>query len=52
MNLAKAFDTVIHAILLYKLNQHGILDGSFPANPVNDQRVAYAVTLKSTFCLP
>ena len=29
-----------------------ILDGSLPANPVNDRRVAYAVTLKSTFCLP
>ena len=28
------------------------LDGSLPANPVNDQRVANAVTLKSTFCLP
>ena len=25
------------------------LDGSLPANPVNDQRVANAVTLKSTF---
>ena len=28
------------------------LDGSLPANPVNDQRIANAVTLKSTFCLP
>ena len=28
------------------------LHGSFPANPANDQRVANAVTLKSTFCLP
>ena len=28
------------------------LDGSLPANPVNDRRVANAVTLKSTFCLP
>ena len=25
------------------------LDGSLPANPVNDRRVANAVTLKSTF---
>ena len=31
---------------------HHELDGSLPANPVNDQRVANAVTLKSTFCLP
>ena len=28
------------------------LDWSLPANPVNDRRVASAVTLKSTFCLP
>ena len=29
------------------------LDGSLPANPVNDRRVANAVTLKSNnFCLP
>ena len=28
------------------------LDGSLPANPVNDRRVANAVTLKSSFCLP
>ena len=28
------------------------LDGSLPANPVNDRRIANAVTLKSTFCLP
>ena len=28
------------------------LDGSMPANPVNDLRKANAVTLKSTFCLP
>ena len=28
------------------------LDGSLPANPVNDRRVANAVTLKSTFRLP
>ena len=28
------------------------LDGSLPANTVNDRRVANAVTLKSTFCLP
>ena len=27
------------------------LDGSLPANPVNDPRKANAVTLKSTFCL-
>ena len=27
------------------------LDGSLPANPVNDRRTANAVTLKSTFCL-
>ena len=26
------------------------LDGSLPANPVNDGCVADAVTLKSTFC--
>ena len=30
----------------------GKLDGSLPANPVNDRRTANAVTLKSTFCLP
>ena len=28
------------------------LDRSLPANPVNDQRIANAVTLKNTFCLP
>ena len=28
------------------------LDGSLPANPVNDQRIADAVTLKGTFSLP
>ena len=28
------------------------LDGSLPANPVNDRRIANAVMLKSTFCLP
>ena len=28
------------------------LDGSLPANPVNDRRLANAVTVKSTFCLP
>ena len=29
-----------------------ILDRILPANPVNDRRVANAVTLKSTFRLP
>ena len=29
-----------------------ILDGSLPANPMNDRRIANAVTLKSIFCLP
>ena len=28
------------------------LDGSLQANPMNDLRIANAVTLKSTFCLP
>ena len=28
------------------------LDGSLPANPVNNRRIANAVTLKSTFCQP
>ena len=28
------------------------LDGSLPANPVSDRRIANAVTLKSAFCLP
>ena len=28
------------------------LDGSLPANPVNDRRVTNPVTLKSTFRLP
>ena len=28
------------------------LDGSLPANPVNDQRITNVVTLKSTSCLP
>ena len=28
------------------------LHGSLPANPVNDRRVANAVTLKNTFLLP
>ena len=31
---------------------HKKLDGSLPANPVNDRSNANAVTLKSTFCLP
>ena len=39
---------------LHLLNLNNIyqLDGSLPANPVNDRRIANAVTLKSTFCLP
>ena len=28
------------------------LDGSLPAHPVNDRRIANAVMLKSTFSLP
>ena len=28
------------------------LDGSLPANPMNEQRKANVVMLKSTFCLP
>ena len=28
------------------------LDGSLPANPVIDRRIANAVTLESAFCLP
>ena len=35
-----------------KNQNHDQLDGSLPANPVNDRRVPNAVTLKSTFCLP
>ena len=38
-----------------KNQNHDQLDGSLPANPVNDRRVANAVspvTLKSTCCLP
>ena len=34
------------------INPERTLDGSLPANPVNDRRIANAVTLKSTFCLP
>ena len=34
-----------------KTNTYRKLDGSLPANPVNDRRIANAVTLKSTFCL-
>ena len=33
-------------------NQQTTADGSLPANPVNDRRVANAVTLKSAFRLP
>ena len=33
-------------------NGQQTLDRSLPANPVNDRRIANAVTLKSTFCLP
>ena len=36
-------------LILIELNK---LDGSLPANPVNDRRIANALTLKSTFCLP
>ena len=40
-------------IVYYKwVNETEILGGSLPANPVNDRRIANAVTLKSTFCLP
>ena len=43
-------------IFLYLLNIFATaapkLDGSLPANPVNDRRTANAVTLKSTFCPP
>ena len=34
----------------HKYNQEQ--DGSLPANPVNDRRIANAVMLKSIFCLP
>ena len=40
------------ALSCYKTMYTAQLDGSLPANPVNDRRVANAVTLKSTFCLP
>ena len=36
-------DTPLYRHMLSKL------DGSLPANPVNDRRVANAVTLKNTF---
>ena len=46
----------VGGLLIRVLAQHKyhtvILGGSLPAYPVNDRRVAYAVTLKSTFCLP
>ena len=42
--------TLLHTALL--TNHSRKLDGSLPANPVNDRRIANAVTLKSTFCLP
>ena len=55
-DLGKAETIIISRLMLIKyhilfglLNQ---LDGSLPANPVNDRRTANAVTLKSTFCLP
>ena len=38
--------------LTHGTTMNGELDGSLPANPVNHRRVANAVTLKSTFCLP
>ena len=38
--------------LFYQTSSKIKLDGSLPANPVNDRRIANAVTLKSTFCLP
>ena len=38
---------------LFNQENKNQLDGSLPANPVNDRRVVYnAVTLKSTFCQP
>ena len=41
-----------HTVYASSLNYSTTLDGSLPANPVNDRRKANAVTLKSTFCLP
>ena len=41
-----------HCNLCYHANNRIKLDGSLPANPANGQRVANAVTLKSTFRLP
>ena len=37
---------------IFQLQLQLQLDGSLPANPVNDRRIANAVTLESTFCLP
>ena len=34
------------------INPNRTLDGSMPANPVNERQVANAVTLKSTFYPP
>ena len=36
----------------WEAEEYNELDGSLPANPVNHRRIANAVTLKSTSCLP
>ena len=46
---AFAFQFRRHARTVFQKTK---LDGSLPANPVNDRRIANAVTLKSTYCLP
>ena len=43
---------VTHGRLMFSFSTIYKLDGSLPANPVNDRCVANAVTLKSTFRLP
>ena len=55
-SLPDHFPTIIHLKFKTKRkdekgHQLGLV-GNLPANPVNDQRIANAVTLKSTFCLP
>ena len=39
----------IFSKIRYEINFNLILDGSLPANPVNDRHIANAETLKSTF---
>ena len=57
-SIKQVFDTkflglTLDETLSWKTHTQSLLklDGSLPANPMNDRRIANAVTIKSTFCL-